>query len=121
MAVTGIPVDLTMGGEDPKTGWEEDTEDEDYNAEVDKRMRNLGYMKGERAIDCLNSGANSRSTTMRHIIRHIIIRQTLDPDKTYYIRFKSVLDKLTPEFYMDGLEWCPKEVYDNPEKPEDIW
>ena len=49
------------------------------------------------------------------------IRQTLDPDKTYYIRFKSVLDKLTPEFYMDGLEWCPKEVYDNPEKPEDIW
>ncbi|MBQ7179916.1 MAG: fasciclin domain-containing protein [Bacteroidaceae bacterium] len=121
MAVTGIPVDLTMGGADPQTGWEEDTDDEDYNAEVDKRMRNLGYMKGERSIDCLNSGANSRSTTMKHIIRHIIIRQTLDPDKTYYIRFKSVLDKLTPEFYMDGLEWCPKEVYDNPETPEDIW
>ena len=73
-------------------------------------MRNLGYMKGERAIDCINSSANSRSTTNRHIIRHIIIRQTLDPDKTYYIKFKTVLDRTTAEFYMDGLEYCPKEI-----------
>lgn len=121
MYAAGIPVDLTMGGDNPRTGWAADTDDQDYNAEVDKRMRNLGYMKGERSIDCLNYSANSRSTTMRHIIRHIFIRQTMDPDETYYIRFKSVLDKITPEFYMDGLEWCPKEVYDNPETPEDIW
>ena len=37
------------------------------------------------------------------------------------LRFKSVLDDQTREFYMDYLEYCPKEVYDNPETPEDIW
>lgn len=42
-------------------------------------------------------------------------------DETYYLRFKSVLDDQTREFYMDFLEFCPKEVYDNPETPEDIW
>jgi hypothetical protein len=25
------------------------------------------------------------------------------------------------EFYMDYMEYCAKEVYDNPETPEDIW
>ena len=34
---------------------------------------------------------------------------------------KGVLDDQTREFYMDFLEFCPKEVYDNPETPEDIW
>lgn len=34
---------------------------------------------------------------------------------------KSVLHRTTAEFYMDGIEYCPKEVYDNPVTPEDIW
>ena len=25
------------------------------------------------------------------------------------------------ELHMDYLEWCPSNVYDNPEVPEDIW
>ena len=45
----------------------------------------------------------------------------MEPDKTYYLRFKTVLDDPTREFYVDYLEYCPKEVYDNPETPEDIW
>ena len=45
----------------------------------------------------------------------------MDPNQTYYLRFKSVLDSSTSSFFMDYLEFCPKEVYDNPEKPEDIW
>ena len=53
--------------------------------------------------------------------RHIIVRQTLDPNETYYVRFKSVLDSDKKELYMDYMEWCPKEVYDNPSKPEDVW
>ena len=47
--------------------------------------------------------------------------ETMDPDKVYYIRFKSVLDDVNKEFYMDYIEFCAKEVYDNPETPEDIW
>ena len=49
------------------------------------------------------------------------MRQTLDPDKTYYLRLKSVLDNSRTEMYMDYLEWCAKEIYDNPIEPEDIW
>ena len=45
----------------------------------------------------------------------------MDPNKTYYIKLKSVLESNRKEFYMDFLEYCAKEVYDNPEVPEDIW
>ena len=45
----------------------------------------------------------------------------MDPNETYYLRAKSVLDSDKTEFMMDILEICPKEVYDNPENPEDIW
>lgn len=82
---------------------------------------NNGYMKGEKSNDCLDMGGyNSRSNKMKNVIRHVIVKQTLDPDETYYFRLKSVLDKMTTEFHMDWLEWCPKEVYevtDNQETP----
>ena len=35
--------------------------------------------------------------------------------------FKNVLDDDGKQHYMDYLEWCAKEVYDNPMTPEDIW
>ena len=53
--------------------------------------------------------------------RRIIWRGTMDPNQTYYVRFKSVLDSDKKELYMDYMELCPKEVYDNPEEPEDLW
>ncbi len=46
---------------------------------------------------------------------------TMDPDVTYYLRLKNVLDKEDKQLYMDFIEICSKEVYDNPEEPEDIW
>lgn len=116
---TGIPVDLTIGCNHHSTGWEDDTEDMDYNAEVDKRMRNNMRMKGAEAI--ANSGGTARMRSNSHIVRHILLRQHIDANKTYYLRLKSVLDSDRKELYMDHLEWCAKEVYDNPEEPEDIW
>ena len=123
MPATGIPVDLTLGGADPITGWIEDTGiDDDADAEADKQMRNNGFMKGEESILILkNPGTTARANINRNIVRRIITRQTLDPEKTYYLKMKSVLDLETTEFYMDHIEYCPKEIYDNPEKPEDIW
>ena len=50
-----------------------------------------------------------------------MVTATMDPDKTYYLKFKNVMDDETKQFYMDYFEFCPKEVYDNPETPEDIW
>ena len=120
MPAAGIPVDLTRGIGSMNVGWEADGKDEDYNIEVDKRLRNNGVMKGAKTVTANGSSGDierNRSTNLRYII----IRQTMDPDKTYYMRVKSVLDSEQKEFYMDYMEYCPKEVYDNPERPEDIW
>ena len=103
-----------------KVGYERDSEtDDDYNAEIDKRMRNNGYMKGPQSIN--SNDGTERGWNDRENIRHIFVRQTLDPEKTYYIKLKSVLDSDKKEFYMDFIEYCAKEIYDNPETPEDIW
>ena len=123
MPAAGIPVNLTLGGVDPITGWIADTgTDDDADAEADKQMRNCGFMKGEESILILkNPGTTARANVNRNIVRRIVTRQTLDPNKTYYLKMKSVLDTETAEFYMDHIEYCPKEIYDNPEHPEDIW
>ena len=123
LPVAGIPLDLTMDCRNDITarlvGWERDTGDDDYDAEVDKKMRNNGYMKGPKSIN--SADGTERDYNDRENIRHIFVRQTLDPNETYYIKLKSVLDAEKKEFYMDFIEYCAKEIYDNPEKPEDIW
>ena len=130
LAAMGIPMDIRMSGLEVRTtggtfpsgvGWEEDTDDDDYNAEVDKKMRNKGFMKGSNLYCDGTSGMTVMARADPLIIRRIIIREMIDPDKTYYLRFKTVLDDPSREFYVDYLEYCPKEVYDNPETPEDIW
>ena len=131
LAAMGIPMDLrqsadnqlhTKGGNVPSDiGYAKDTDDDDYNAEVDKRMRNFGFMKGCNQYCAGGPGTSSTMRTSDICIRRIIIRETMDPDETYYIRFKTVMDDHTRFFYMDYMEYCAKDVYDNPEKPEDIW
>ena len=117
----GIPLDLRVvanvrissrGNTPCDYGWEKDTDDDDYNAEVDKHLRNNGYMK----TPAIFSKRNSQYST-----RRILFRQTMDPDEVYYIRFRSVMDDPTRYFYIDFFEYCAKEVYDNPQTPEDIW
>ena len=123
LAAAGIPLDLTLDCRNDldarKVGWERDTDDDDQDAENDKKMRNNGYMKGPKSID--SNDGTERDYNDRENIRHIFVRQTLDPNETYYIKLKSVLDSDRKEFYMDFIEYCAKEIYDNPEEPEDIW
>ena len=45
----------------------------------------------------------------------------MSADEVYYLRFKTVQDLLSKQLFLDYIEWCPKEVYDNPETPEDVW
>ncbi len=127
----GIPLDLRMGGKNRVTangtfpsiaGWVEDiSDDDDTNAENDKKMRNNGFMKGPEYFQCWPGGSTSRQVP--ETIRRIIVREDMDPNKTYYLKFKNVLDDdiVTTQFFMDYLEICAKEVYDNPMTPEDIW
>ena len=122
LPVAGIPIDLTKSFAFGRYAWEEDTEDDDYNAEIDKRMRNNGVMKGALGIGMKGSTNDTqRRNGSFENLRHIVWRGLMEPDKPYYIKLKSVIDDDHREFYMDYLEFCPKEVYDNPEKPEDIW
>lgn len=130
LAAMGIPMDIRMSGLERRTtagtfpsgvGWEPDTDDDDANAEVDKKMRNKGFMKGSELYCDGGQGLAVMARADPLIIRRVILREQMDPDKTYYLRFKTVLDDATREFYVDYLEYCPKEVYDNPETPEDIW
>ena len=130
LAAMGIPMDLRQGAYGRNTssgtiandiGYAEDSNDDDYNAEIDKRLRNNGFMKG---CQQYTAGAPGGSDMMRKsniCIRRILLRQTMDPNETYYIRFKTVMDDPTRYFYMDYLEYAAKEVYDNPGVPEDIW
>lgn len=126
---TGIPVDMAMGGTyrnlDGKilpsiVGWEQDTEDDDYNAELDKKMRNNGFMKGPEYI-VENPGSSVTNRMQEKSTRRIITRQMMRADETYYLRFKTVQDLHSKQLFIDYLEWCPKEIYDNPNEPEDIW
>ena len=92
--------------------------EEDEIIELDQKLRNHGLMKATRHETELNT------TTARdkdNCSRYIIVRQTLEAGKPYYIRFKSVLESTTKELYLDYFEYCPKEVYDSPVEPEDIW
>ena len=120
LPVAGIPVDLTKSVQDlwGQSATIEDTEDQDYNAEIDKKMRNNGFMKASQSVA---SGAHKWERGNIVCSRRIIWRGTMDPNQTYYVRFKSVLDSDKKELYMDYMELCPKEVYDNPEEPEDLW
>lgn len=131
LAAMGIPMDLRQAGDntlhmpgtDPisNIGYEPDTDDDEYNAEVDKLLRNNGFMKGCNQYCAGSPGSTTMMRGNTNCIRRIIVRQTMDPDKTYYVRFKTVMDDRTRFFYMDYMEYCAKEVYDNPETPEDIW
>ena len=131
LAAMGIPLDLRQGADNylhtkngnvwSDIGGERDTDDDDYNIEVDKRLRNNGFMKGCNQYCAGGPGASTMMRGSDICVRRILFRATMDPDVTYYIKFKTVMDDDTRFFYMDYLEYCAKDVYDNPEKPEDIW
>lgn len=115
----GIPLDMRLRGNKAVTGWEEDTSDPDYNANIDKKMRNLGFMKGPNYYCPAHEIKTARG--QGDTSRRIIVKQEMDPNQTYYLKFKSVLEDTSKEFVVDYFEYCAKEVYDNEETPEDIW
>jgi len=113
----GIPLDLRMRNT-VVTGWVADgslTSDE--IEENDKAMRNNGYMKGPKYF--YDDGSHS-GRDRSNCLRRIIYTGQLEAGKTYYIRFKSVLQSTSTEFFFDYLELVPKSVY-NGDVAEDKW
>ena len=123
LVAQGIPVNMQLGGNsaDNILGWEKDTDDDDYDAEVDKKMRNNGFMKGPEYI-VASAGGRETNRMNAGSTRRIVVREPMSPDVVYYMRFKTVQpDYTTKQLFVDYLELCPKEVYDNAVTPEDIW
>lgn len=122
LPVAGIPIDMTHGvvktfGENAEWKDLKDSNDEDEIIAIDHRLRNHGLMKATK-----HEHDSDLARDKENCCRHIIVRQTLDPNETYYVRFKTVQPDLQrPELYLDYFEYCPKEIYDSPEKPEDVW
>lgn len=130
LPAAGIPIDLRMGGKSWHVkgaglltsilGWEPDAEDdEDLDAENDKKLRNNNAMKAPQVFSEYNRARPARAHD--DLLRKIVVREEMKADVTYYVRFRSVLEDASTEFAFDFFELCPKEVYDNPESPEDIW
>lgn len=129
LPAVGTPLDfrvnglyrMTEAGNFPSiVGWEEDNDD-DHNAENDKKMRNNGFLKGPQLYCAGIPGTSQMGRGSYFLTRRIMVTAQMDPNETYYLRLKNVLDKDDKQLYMDYIELCPKEVYDNPMNPEDIW
>lgn len=110
LAAYGIPLDLRLEGSSTMVNWQSDTSlgNEDAIMEKDKAMRNNGYMKGP-AYFFPASGVPGRDC--RDCLRRIVYTGRLEAGKTYYIRFKSVLDSSNTEFFFDYLELVPRTIY----------
>ncbi len=132
LPTAGLPVDMRMGGVDwyvkggtsmqSILGWEEDVEgDDELNAENDKKLRNNMVMKGPQSYLRWDQGIPARSIEQGKVLRRILVREEMKANETYYLRMKSVLRDPETELFLDFMEYCAKEVYDNPLVPEDIW
>lgn len=125
LSPVGLPYDQrqTVSESNPEIPWVADVEDDAVNAENDKNMRNLGYLKGPQYFTMTNGQAD---TPVRGrggsaaAIRRIITVEQLSASETYYLRFKSALRKTDAQFFLDYFEIVPTSIY-NGAQPEDIW
>ena len=109
----GIPVDLRVYGGDPTIGWLEDTDDAEENTANDKAMHNRGYMKAMDSYRPWDAAGPLRNNNWN--LRRVLTTQYLDPNETYYLRFRQVLDDPQRYWSFDYIEICPKSVYGSPE------
>ena len=122
LAAVGLPVDARRDPDNAVIGWVRDTDDPQVNHEIDKSMRNHGYMKcpdsfGYNSTNVLEGGRNSGPSGAK--LRNIITTANCKPGVTYYMRMKSLLNR-NANFGPDFIEWVPKSVYNGVE-PEDKW
>jgi hypothetical protein len=128
LVATGIPFDLRLLGGNPKIGSVTDIVlgyDSVLCIENDRLMRNHHYMKACRTY-CKNyfGQAHTWAQSLRNraeSLRLLVYRGWMEPDKTYWLRMKTMLNNATAECFADAIEIVPKSIYDNPERTEDVW
>ena len=121
----GLPYDMRQPGEpnNPAIPWIADGDDWQLNYEIDRNLRNQGYMKGPQYFHVTG---NDVSMPVRQrpapwsCLRRIITVAYMEADKDYYLRFKTALKKTDSQFFMDYFEFASTNVYNGP-TAEDIW
>jgi uncharacterized surface protein with fasciclin (FAS1) repeats len=112
----GIPLNMKLDATNPAIGWVGDDQTLDNGVEMDKMLRNRGYMKG--GTTYLNGSAPARSFSAA--IRRIICTQTWTHDGPHYLRFKNVSPNGFDQLQIDYFELVPTNIYNNPSgEPED--
>ena len=131
LPAAGIPVSFYNNANNNYLPWIPLTNDsytDEQKLESQRNMRNQGFMHGPASF--FNICEPGHENDIRYIdkrfcdnpntLRLIIVRQTLDDNNQYYLRLKSVVEGDRP-VYLDYIEFVHKDVYDNPEIPEDIY
>lgn len=120
----GIPMDFRQNADElPWLPQEDASYTDEQKSESRKNMRNYGFMHGPDGIAYISNPETRQGTCFcdnPNTLRRIILRQELDEHTQYYLRFKSVIDGDRP-ICLDYLELVHKDVFDNPEIPEDIY
>ena len=71
-----------------------------------------GYLKAPRYYGTTSgSTVNNNLRNIDMVMRRIVITTQMEPEKTYYLRMKSVPDDSQRQLYIDYLELVPKSVY----------
>ena len=120
MRQSGTTLNTSYGNYQKSIGWEADTDDPVYNRSVDVRLHERGYMKGSNSYSA-QPGSSEALRRDERSLRGVLWEGKVEAGKQLYLRFENALDNDNKQFFFDYIEWCPKEVYDNPETPEDIW
>ena len=122
LAAIGLPLDMRISASIPSIGWvADDPRDQEANDENDRVMYMHEYMKAPRYY-----GTSTGSTTTNNLrsnsycMRRIVVTTQMEPEKTYYLRMKSVLDDSSRQLFIDYFELVPKNVY-NGVYAEDNW
>ena len=121
----GLPYDMRQvpGPDNPGIPWIADTEDWQTNYEIDKNLRNQGYMKGPQYFTVCSGSAEMpvrKRGGIYGVVRRIVTVSHMDADKDYYIRFKTALRKTDSRLFLDYIEYASTQVY-NGLIAEDIW
>ena len=119
--VCGLPIDHSVSAFDEKVGWVDDSRTYDDGVELDKQMRNRGWMK---APDTYNA-YYERYLPARHnpmYVRKIITIKHL-VDGEHWIRFRFLGESREGVNVINGeldyLEFVPLNIVNDPLKPED--
>lgn len=95
--------------------------DEEESLNSRKAIRNNGFMHGPACVYYISEpNTNKKFCDNPSTLRRIVVRETLENNNHYYLRFRSVLEADKP-ICLDYIEFVHKEVYDNSETLEDIY